>query len=446
MKKILILSLVVGLMISGICGCSEKEISKIDNEESTGDDVVNEETTSFSDDEIQQNEEIALSSVGDIQQAVFAEGETTIDTTSWKRVTDAHNAYSVLIPEDWTSVEWAGEIEIHNKVDDSEVVSLRVLYSPGEVDNDDAKALRDDELEIYADDGYTMGEDLQVGDITLYTCNQVDEIAEVNKIFMYGQFEGDFMRIYLTSPKDSKIEYNIFQEIIKSIEKEENFNEGAVARQTEQVEQQEQLEAAQNTNQRFDYVFTDPNGYKLKATIQIGSWIKGTEIEMLQKAWENVGGRDNMPLTSGTYSVGGSTKATQTQETAVYAFGKISFEYLTTDFPRDNFAGGHKIGLLSVEGPQGYSIYDNQGLGVVIAGTQYSDNISYTANSSHSSFVSPNMEKDEWGSVAFVISVNNVFTPDNPEGDPELDEMTFDMRMYGASAEQHDRISVSKTW
>jgi len=213
----------------------------------------------------------------------------------------------------------------------------------------------------------------------------------------------------------------------------------------EREEQQARLDAAVSPNQTYNYIFKDGNGYQLKATIQIGSWIKGTETEMLQRAWANVGGRDNMPLTSRSYSTGSYGNETeQKSETAVYAFGKISFEYLTTDFPRENFAGGYIVGTL-FSGSVSRNRTDK--MGPMIAAIQYRDKISYySPGGMDGNFVKPDMKKDTWGPVPFVTSVNNVFSPDNPNGNPEFDNVTLRFDILGAKAEESQSISLSKTW
>jgi hypothetical protein len=206
------------------------------------------------------------------------------------------------------------------------------------------------------------------------------------------------------------------------------------------TEQQEAL----NHRDTYSGTATDADGYEFKFTLTIGSWIKGSETELINQAWQNVGGSGDMPLTSSfTYKgAGGGSNGTGTisPEYAVYVFGTIGVENITPDF---DFSGQKTIWLrLPAIGGNGLA-----GLAYAI---QYSNGTQRYAGSLTEAI---NMKSNKWGPVPFVIGVIDVFSPNFPDGNPALDDLHFQFTTasYNTRGEvslniQPIDIYLEKTW
>jgi hypothetical protein len=210
---------------------------------------------------------------------------------------------------------------------------------------------------------------------------------------------------------------------------------------------QAKINAATTIGHTFDVTYTDKNGYKMKATIKMGDWIKGSETAMLQKAWTNAGGKDSMPLTEGTYYAidGYGLKWTMIDSSAAaYVFGSVSFTYITTNYPITSFSGGSFELSASVEG-----IDATCKLGYVLSATQYSSTIESDTGSG-GRIAKPHLSEftsNRWGPVPFAIAIDNVFNPNYPNGDPDLDTIKLSFDTGGSTEREPDELfSIGKTW
>jgi len=59
--------------------------------------------------------------------------------------------------------------------------------------------------------------------------------------------------------------------------------------------------------------------------------------------------------------------------------------------------------------------------------------------------VSANMTQNHWGSVPIAICIANIFSPNHPNGNPQLDELEFRLGYWGISP--NDAVFlISKQW
>jgi len=195
----------------------------------------------------------------------------------------------------------------------------------------------------------------------------------------------------------------------------------------------------------------DSNGYKLRTTVRIGGWIKGSDTDKLQQAWKSVGGRNAMPLTSGRRDGGGIT-FNFSQESAAYIFGTVSFANMTPEFPASNFGNGLVMFTLAPRVYNGQTLtfggwvnYVAPAFGTSVFMVEYSNKTDYIR-------VRADMQSNNWGPVPFVLAIDNVFNPNYPNGNPELDQVTLHPVPPGSNLENkawtYDEtvISVKKTW
>jgi hypothetical protein len=213
-------------------------------------------------------------------------------------------------------------------------------------------------------------------------------------------------------------------------------------------EERAALEAAISPKNVFSLLFTDANGYMLDANIQLSDWIKGSESDMLQAAWEKVGGKGDMPITEGEYDDYHLLDPNQ----AAYVFGTVSFSNRTPDYPAKNFNDGY----FSLDMTPYYTMSDwnvvqpSSELGMpAMVVTQYGTKIeSNSLQVSYSiTLVRPDLQTNSWGPVPFVFAVDKVFTPNYPDGNPDLDKLFFYVEQdYRSTVADHEQLHVGRTW
>jgi hypothetical protein len=215
------------------------------------------------------------------------------------------------------------------------------------------------------------------------------------------------------------------------------------------------LDAIVTPSHTYTLLLTDTNGYQVEATIRLGDWIRGSETDTLQAAWAKVGGQGDMPLTAGKYSAGsyGGGYNLLDTDAAAYVFGTVSFANRTEGFSMENFAGGY---LHLYSSPRTAKSRSTADLGMpAIAVTQYGSTLRSDATevwgNSSLSLVQPDFQGDSWGPVPFVIALDNVFTPNYPEGDPQLDDIYFNVHtdalsIHGFMLEGDTEMRIGKTW
>lgn len=163
-------------------------------------------------------------------------------------------------------------------------------------------------------------------------------------------------------------------------------------------------------------------GYTCKNVLKIGQWVKASDTEAVNEAWRSVGGKNELPSITtykpnryATYS--GDFK----ERTSVYVFGTISV-YDTTE-------GGFSIGdssnavIVTVGSNIKQYTYDYDGLVEYSSGFTYThNNESYVTNMVR---VSPKMDRKSWGPVPFAVCVSRAFSPEYPDGNPDVIDSTW---------------------
>lgn len=211
------------------------------------------------------------------------------------------------------------------------------------------------------------------------------------------------------------------------------------------------LEAKITPNNSYSITATDSKGNKEKITIKIGNWIKGSETDLLDKAWTKVGGDGSMPLTDSFSGDGVSSGGTFKPKEAAYVFGTVTVENMTPDFTAKNFSNGdssvYLIPQIQFDGMfTNLQSLANAGF-TVAQGREYTSETSCDLVSSLNPLVRPDMVSNMWGSAPFVIGVENVFTPNFPDGNPKLNEAYFFLSSANFIPIEGDtQFQIGKTW
>ncbi|MET4160030.1 hypothetical protein [Agromyces sp. PvR057] len=179
-------------------------------------------------------------------------------------------------------------------------------------------------------------------------------------------------------------------------------------------------------NATYSIEAVDGNGNAERITLAIGSWVRGDDSALLDEAWASVGGLGTMPLLAGT---DGFTAAD-----GAFAFGTVSIENTTPDFPAENFANGNAWVYLTplIEFDGFFTDWHDpsfEGLGATMQARQYTSGASTDAVSGLNPLIRADMStSDRWGPVPIVIGLDTVFSPNFPEGNPKLDAIHFTLR------------------
>jgi hypothetical protein len=186
----------------------------------------------------------------------------------------------------------------------------------------------------------------------------------------------------------------------------------------------------------YSVTVTDGDGNKEKITITIGSWIRGSETEILKKAWAKVDGDGSMPLT-GSISVE-SAEVEFTPSASAYVFGTVTVDNVTPNFDAALFNRGNSEVHLSLKTP-------GAEFGAVAQAIQ-ATSMKYRLLDSNAPFRLL-MKGNIWGPVPFVIGAQTVFSPNYPDGNPELNKARFSLSGPPVlNAEGDTAFQIGKTW
>jgi len=186
----------------------------------------------------------------------------------------------------------------------------------------------------------------------------------------------------------------------------------------------------------------DSDGYAMKVTVRIGTWVKGSDATAMTTGWQAVGGTGNMPLTDGNYSGHyGFNGINFKQNTAVYVFGTMSFQNASpAGYSAKDVQDAHG-GTLSfdIDGGSGtiyplYCVWYSSG-----AQTKCT-----RADTDYLVQVNPDFTSDTWGPVPFVAALPLELTPNNPSGDTALDQ-NFKIGGFGDVTNQ-TTFTIKRGW
>lgn len=194
-------------------------------------------------------------------------------------------------------------------------------------------------------------------------------------------------------------------------------------------EEQRRMDAVKPKN-TYNLNFTDQYGYYSNYTLEIGSWIKASDTDMLNAAWSAVGGTGSFPSMSDLYQkMSGhfSFAVAFKQQASAVAFGRITRStngtFTTGDWSFNAFRyDGRDIDYYKFKNELG-------GFGFFYEG----DN-GYLISSPEGKF---NIHKSG-SSMPFAIVMSQVFTPNHQNGNPNIDKFTMH---YGSN-----RVVFDRTW
>lgn len=191
--------------------------------------------------------------------------------------------------------------------------------------------------------------------------------------------------------------------------------------------------------ERMNVTGKDSNGYNIQTIVKSTSWIKASDKDMINRAWKSSGGRADAP----TMSSFNKSNEPFNEDNSIVLVGSIEFHNKTdgfhiSDTDKKNPEVKLTISDSSVKDynsnfeTESQNIFAKYAVGYSTGGgdnTEYGTlEKSYSSNgwsSLYKNLVRANMYKDDWGPVAFMVVLNNVFNPNHPNGNPLVNRLEF---------------------
>gem|GEM_PF-2476261 len=198
------------------------------------------------------------------------------------------------------------------------------------------------------------------------------------------------------------------------------------------------------------FVLENSSGVRLRLTLSIGTWLRGSDTTGLDNAWYQVSGGAGMPLGAGTYMSDANHDPMELEpDTAAYLFGTVFFENLTTDRDADDFLNVlHPPGVKGPSSDPGSLMIPLYGVGFSttvwedtgsFGGTLfvcYQGSCTHTwGDVTHFSIAAPFSGANRSGPHPIAIAFPNVFGPDFPDGAPDFSRYVFRVETFGQAVD-----------
>ena len=179
--------------------------------------------------------------------------------------------------------------------------------------------------------------------------------------------------------------------------------------------------------QQQTFTIKNSDGYTVEVTVDLGAWIKASEREFLDGAWTSLGG--NTTASAYTSMMGyftDSDPAFHTEHSAI-AFGKVSLLNVTPNFPvSESLTLSPTLWITANTQGMGRSVIDS-GIprNLLGAWAVYSSGLTnmYWAHNTYT--INARMNQDRWGPILIAFSLDKVFTPNHPDGNPSISDVTI---------------------
>jgi hypothetical protein len=190
-------------------------------------------------------------------------------------------------------------------------------------------------------------------------------------------------------------------------------------------------------------ILEDSNGYKIEVTVNIGSWVKGADSDVVENSWRSVGGDGAMPIGSGEYKEGQSGGMHKfNPDTSAYIFGNLTIRNASPEYPISNYGNGYCFVTLNfVTYPRG-NFPSATSMTAPVTGVQYSNKTNTNWGNNSVEFT-PTLSSNNVGPIPFAIGIENVFSPKTPDGNPLLEELFF---QPGNGFPVGEPFQVENTW
>lgn len=227
---------------------------------------------------------------------------------------------------------------------------------------------------------------------------------------------------------DDKIQSEMteVEEAYDALSKIVNNLEGATSAVEESIQEKIRIEEEKKASliwpgKAYTWEVKDGNGYVVEVTVKMGSWIKASDTDSLNKAWKKAGGEGDAPDASEFNSGEWANYDFFRNDSSVMTFATLELSNKTTgyDFTEEYPYEIWISNFTNLSFPKDSKLGTWQGK--IYFGSGPSD--MQRGNGSISSAV---MKKNHWGPVTIAFAVANVFGPNyDTNGNPDLDDVAF---------------------
>jgi len=247
-------------------------------------------------------------------------------------------------------------------------------------------------------------------------------------------------------------------------------------KQAKEASKQAELDKKFTQTKDITITATDNSGNKRRANVTISPLIKVSDTEHCQQVWASMGGKGDFPLRFGaSYPYAYSGRLEYRGDNAVAIIGKVSFYNATPDFSANKFSGqscGFELCYAEEHTANAfrpaYTSYEGVSFGVedtnvklarLFHAVQYGNGekleIRAADNNGSKKLADPQMESNTWGSVPFVIVIDDIHTPNSPAGIVHYDNLFIKLSGSGEgkittiidpSTENISFIKLGKSW
>ena len=209
----------------------------------------------------------------------------------------------------------------------------------------------------------------------------------------------------------------------------EKVDDRVMQEDDERFEEGYRIRRTTNMNRVCSYLSKTKEGQWITITIEFGPWIKASETELINAAWKNVGGEGDPLINMKMGSV-------DFQNGAVF-FGHVFIQNIPPVAHESDYV---EVVLRTATKDSNGKLLTNSDIIVAYphVATQYSNKTETSQFSNTATIAIGDLKKsDPWGPVPFMIWVENVFSPNQPDGKPELKNLYF---IYGDDVFKTDPI------
>jgi hypothetical protein len=195
----------------------------------------------------------------------------------------------------------------------------------------------------------------------------------------------------------------------------------------------------------------------MEVTVELGGWIRASEQEFLDGAWTSLGGDTNSAQYTSLMRNFTNADPIYHTDRSVIAFGRVSMLNITENFPvTENNPLSPTLWINS--NALGMGIRPSGGAAHNLIGgwAAYGNGLRniYWAHNTHT--INASMTRDRWGPILIAFALDRVFTPNHPDGNPSVADVTitFTGSGHGSNNWMHGSIlnassatfTLDRTW
>ena len=189
------------------------------------------------------------------------------------------------------------------------------------------------------------------------------------------------------------------------------------------------MPATSYPTQQQKFTIKNNDSYTVEVSIELGGWIKASDQTFLDGAWSALGGDIDSSGYMSLMNIFTDNDIDFHTDHSTIAFGRVSFRNTTPNFSATSDRPlSPSVWITTYTADMGYKAeFHSKGsnsmtMGAWLANGSGLQNM-FWAYSTHE--ITAKMSRDTWGPVLVAFSLNKVFTPNHPNGNPDISDATI---------------------